>query len=431
MSHQASLHRLLQQFGMLLLVLLACAAGPQAVQATQATWVDQGPDGQPRVHLYFFWSASCPHCQEARPFVEAIPQNRPWVELHSLEVSRHRENAIRFAELSAAVGQQPQGVPTLILCGQMEVGWQDAASSGARLLAALDACRRGELAPAGAAAPPPLTLPLFGALAPEQLSLPLFTLILAGLDAFNPCAFFVLLFLLSLLAHQQSRRRMLLIGGVFVATSGLMYFAFMAAWLNLFQLLGSLGGITLGAGLLAILVGLINLKDVLAPGQGPSLSIPASAKPGIYRRARAILQSTSPLAMLGATVFLAVTANFYELLCTAGFPMVYTRVLTLQETSATARLAWLALYNLIYVLPLLLIVLTFVTTLSAHKLTEREGRLLKLMSGTLMLALGLLLTFAPALLNSLAVSAVLLALALLVGFLAPKLNPKLSRRPPD
>ncbi len=106
-------------------------------------------------------------------------------------------------------------------------------------------------------------------------------------------------------------------------------------------------------------------------------------------------------------------------------------MLTLQEPSATARLAWLALYNLIYVLPLLLIVLTFVTTLSARKLTEREGRLLKLMSGTLMLALGLLLTFAPALLNSLAVSAVLLAQALLVGFLAPKLNPKLSRRPPD
>lgn len=407
---------LLRQFWLVLLALLASGAW---AQAGPPTWVSPGPDGQARVHLYFFWSESCPHCLEAHPFVEAIPQTRPWVELHSLEVSRHRENARQFAHMAAAIGQQPEGVPTLMLCGRMEVGWQDEARSGARLLAALDACRSGGLAMPLAEAPPPapLTLPFFGALEPSQLSLPLFTLVLAGLDAFNPCAFFVLLFLLSLLAHQQSRRRMLLIGGVFVATSGLMYFAFMAAWLNIFQLLGALGGITLGAGLLAIGVGLINLKDFLALGRGPSLSIPASAKPGIYRRARAILQSSSPVAMLGATVFLAVTANFYELLCTAGFPMVYTRVLTLQEPSATARLAWLALYNLIYVLPLLLIVLTFVITLSAHKLTEREGRLLKLMSGTLMLALGLLLTFAPALLNNLAVTAALLALALLVGLL--------------
>lgn len=337
--------------------------------------------------------------------------------LHSLEVSRNGEHARRFEALAAALGERAEAVPTLMFCGRMEVGWQDDTNSGAQLLAALDACRAGT-APVTAAGVGKLNFPLVGEIAPATLSLPLFTVVLAGLDAFNPCAFFVLLFLLSLLAHQESRRRMLLVGGIFIAASGLMYFAFMAAWLNVFALLGPLGWITLAAGLLVVLVGVINIKDFFAFARGISLSIPESAKPTIYRRTRAILQSENPTAMLGATLLLAVAANFYELLCTAGFPMVYTRMLTLAVSSAGERYAWLALYNLIYIVPLLLIVLVFVGALSARKLSEREGRLLKLMSGVMMLELGLLLSFAPALLNSMLVTALLVLVALLVTVIA-------------
>ena len=379
--------------------------------AESARWIEQGSDGEARVHLYFFWSETCPHCLEAHPFVEAISVERPWVKLHALEVSRNRDNARRFEAMAEGVGEPIEGVPTLFFCGRMQVGWQDAATTGTALLADLDACRAGGKVQMQSVAAP-IALPFSGALDPAMLSLPIITVILAGLDAFNPCAFFVLLFLLSLLAHQKDRRRMLLVGGIFVATSGLMYFAFMAAWLNVFQLLGALGGITLAAGLLAVFVGVINIKDFFAFEKGVTLSIPEAAKPGIYRRARAILQSGNPAAMLGATVFLAIVANFYELLCTAGFPMVYTRILTLTVASPGARYAWLALYNAIYIVPLLLIVLAFVGTLSAHKLSEREGRLLKLMSGVMMFQLGLVLTFVPAWLNDLWVTAGLLVVAL-------------------
>lgn len=100
--------------------------------------------------------------------------------------------------------------------------------------------------------------------------------------------------------------------------------------------------------------------------------------------------------------------------------MVYARILTLHETAPAARYAYLALYNLVYVVPLALIVLAFVGTLSAHKLTEREGRLLKLMSGTMMFGLGLLLVFAPQWLDSLAVTAGLVGAALLVTLAAAR-----------
>jgi hypothetical protein len=393
-------------------------------QTPAVPWVETEGENAPSVHLWFFWSETCPHCLEAHPFIEAIPRERPWVVLHALEVSRNRENSRRFIDMAKALGQQAEAVPTYMVCGSMEVGWEGDATSGARLLRVLDACRSqgGVLSsrPIDLGAASALNVPFLGAVDPAALSLPLFTVIIAGLDAFNPCAFFVLLFLLSLLAHQKDRRRMLTVGGIFIFTSGLMYFAFMAAWLNVFQLLGALNWITLAAGMLAIVVGAINVKDFFAFERGITLSIPESAKPDLYRKARAIIQSGSTTAMLTATVFLAVAANFYELLCTAGFPMVYTRILTLAELSPSGRYAYLAFYNAIYVVPLTLIVLAFVGSLSAHKLTEREGRLLKLMSGAMMLELGLVLAIVPAWLNSLTVTAALVAIALAVTFVAAR-----------
>ncbi len=392
----------------------------------QDPWVETDADNNIRVHLYFFWSETCPHCLEAYPFVEAIPNERPWVIVHSLEVSRQRDNTRRFIALAESLGQTAEAVPTLIACGVMETGWHDAASTGAALVQRLDQCRlQAQQGVTPGTVPLAETVstvrvPLLGEVTADQVSLPVFTLVLAGLDAFNPCAFFVLLFLLSLLAHQKNRRRMAVIGGIFVLTSGLMYFAFMAAWLNVFQLLGALAWITLAAGLLAIMVGIINIKDFFNFERGLSLSIPESRKPDIYRRARAILNAENLPAMLGATIVLAIAANFYELLCTAGFPMVYTRLLTLSELSPGARYAYLAFYNLIYVLPLALIVFAFVRTLGAHKLSEREGRLLKLLSGVMMLELGLLLTLAPALLNNLWISMALVLVAVGVTVLAAR-----------
>lgn len=126
--------------------------------------------------------------------------------------------------------------------------------------------------------------------------------------------------------------------------------------------------------------------------------------------------------MLAATIFLAVAANFYELLCTAGFPMVYARLLTLAEPSWAGRYAYLAMYNMIYVLPLSVIVLIFAWTLGAHRLSEREGRLLKLVSGVMMLELGGLLLIAPERLSRADTAFALIAAAAAATWIAARLT---------
>jgi hypothetical protein len=389
-------------------------------------WLAPGADGQPQVQLYFFWSLACPHCTAAHPHIEAIPQARPWVSLHALELTRSAANVRRYQDMARQLGQTAASVPAFLFCGEMHVGWDSDATTGALLRQRLDQCRAraigGKSSGSGKQADEMLHLPLLGSMDPASLSLPALTLILAGLDAFNPCAFFVLLFLLSMLVHQKSRKRMLLIGGVFVLVSGVMYFAFMAAWLNVFQLFGHLAWVTLAAGALAVLVGALGVKDFFLFEKGITLSIPESRKPDIFRRARAILNAESLPAMLAATMLLAIAANFYELLCTAGFPMVYTRLLTLAELSPAARYGYLAAYNLVYVLPLALIVAAFARTLGARKLTEREGRLLKLMSGSMMLGLGALLLLAPELISRIGIALLLMAAAAAITWIAARLT---------
>ncbi|MDK9702856.1 MAG: hypothetical protein OEL20_06915 [Sulfuritalea sp.] len=403
--------------------LLAFASLPASAEDP---WLRTGADGKPEVQLYFFWSLSCPHCTAAHPYIDAIPRARPWVRLHSLELTRHPENVSRYESMARAIGAEAGGVPAWLFCGEMHLGWDGDEITGATLRRRLDDCRaRAASGAAPAAQAPPaaaIHLPLFGALDPASLSLPALTLVLAALDAFNPCAFFVLLFLLSMMAHQKSRARMLVIGGVFVAISGLMYFAFMAAWLNVFQLFGHLAWVTLAAGALAVFVGTVNVKDFFAFEKGLTLSIPESKKPDIFRRTRGILGAENLPAMIAATAFLAIAANFYELLCTAGFPMVYTRLLTLADLSPAARYGYLAAYNVIFVLPLAAIVVVFARSLGARKLSEREGRLLKLMSGTMMLELGALLLLAPERVSQVGIAFGLMAVAGLVTWAAARLT---------
>lgn len=400
--------------GLWLFVLSPSWAAPPAL-----TWVSTAADGGQQIHLYFFWSKKCPHCREALPFIDGLSMQKDWLVVHSLELTEHPEHVTQYMQMAQQLGQDANAVPAFFWCGNMTVGYDNEQGMGRFLLQQLRHCREqlstSTHPQAATPALPPIALPLLGEITAEQYSLPMFTLILAGLDAFNPCAFFVLLFLLSLLVHARSRLRILAIGGIFVFFSGLLYFLFMAAWLNVFMLIGQITLITAVAGAIAIAMALINIKDYFWFKQGVSLSIPEGAKPGLFQRMRRTVQADRPAAMVAAAIALAAFANLYEFLCTAGFPMVFTRILTLSHLDTTSYYLYLLLYNVIYVIPLMLIVALFAITLGAKKLQERQGRILKLISGMMMLLLGVVLLLNSEWLNNVLVAFALLSLALLTS----------------
>jgi hypothetical protein len=405
----------------LLLLLPWCTANSEDL-FDQTVWYGQDEQGQSIIHLYFFWSKKCPHCLKAKPDIIKLVQDKPWINLHSLELSEHPENIKRFIAMSAALGQQANSVPTFMYCRNYTSGYDTMATSGIQLMNALQACRDFAMQRNPDNSTPfiaqperhkQLKLPLLGEINADDFSLPALTIMLAGMDAFNPCAFFVLLFLLSMLTHANSQKKLLLIGSIFVFFSGAIYFLFMSAWLNLFLILGELRFMTMIAGLLAVLMALINIKDYFWFKKGLSLSMSDGAKPKLFERMRRLLKLDSLPTVIFATVLLAIVANSYELLCTAGFPMVYTRILTLNNLSEQQYYLYLLFYNVIYVLPLLVIVLVFSFRLGTRKLSEREGTILKLLSGMMMLLLGGLLLLAPGLLNNVLVASAILITAIL------------------
>lgn len=389
-------------------------------RALDDLWHYTNEDGDTVVNLYFVYSSTCPHCQRALPFIQELEASLPWIHVLWLQADLGDPEVERIALAAAAeVGENISGVPAFMFCDTMITGYDGPDGIGADLVSGMNAC----YASYAAASPPPSTtttlsqevaVPGIGTVSASSVPLPVFTAIVAGLDAFNPCAFFVLLFLLSLLVHTRSRSRMAIVGLTFVAISGILYFVFMAAWLNVFLVTGHLTWITAVAGIIAIAIAFLNLKDYAKPGSKASLSIPESAKPGLFARMRGLISNDRFVPVLGATIALAVVANSYELLCTAGLPMVFTRVLTLNDLSTASYYSYLGLYNLIYVIPLFGIVIVFVWTLGSRKLQPEEGRALKLLSGTMMLGLGAVLLFAPQMLEQIGVAVGILIGAVIV-----------------
>ena len=346
------------------------------------------------ITLVFYWGVQCPHCQTAKPFVDGLTASYPGLRVERVEVQRDTGGRQRFLEHMAALGVSGAGVPTFVVGDRSLVGFEPGRTEDA-VRHLIDAAA-GVVPAEDASSSVPIELPLFGSLDWRAVSFPMFTVLVGLADGFNPCAFWVLTVLLSLLLRVRSRRRLAAVGALFVVMSGLVYFLFMTAWAAMFALAGMSRWLTqlLGAALLAM--GLINLKELVWFKKGPSLMIPESAKAGLYGRMRAITGAASvPAAVVGIAA-LAFVVNLVELGCTVGLPAVYTRVLTLQPGLGPAgRYAYLALYNLAYVVPLGLVVVVYAITLHRFTLTERGAKVLKTISGVLLTSFGILFLLRP------------------------------------
>jgi len=246
-----------------------------------------------------------------------------------------------------------------------------------------------------------IELPIIGKIKTEEFSLPALTFLLGIADGLNPCAFFILTFLLAaLLGLGGARRKILLVGGIFIFLSALFYFLFMSVLLNVFKLGQEITVLTFVAGAIAVFAGVINIKDYFFFQKGISLTLPKDHKAKFMERVKNLSLAKSTFALIAATVVIAATVNIYELLCTFGFPMIYTRILTLRELPSLQYYLYLIFYNLVYITPLAVIVLIFAITLGKRTFSQIWVKRLKLISGFMILSLGSILILKPKLLES-------------------------------
>jgi cytochrome c biogenesis protein CcdA len=357
-----------------------------------------------------FYSKLCPHCGDALKFISEVKAYQSGAPFANAEIKRYdslagknikidfrlyeildsEENRKLFQAYANEYKAQVTGLPVFFIAEETFESFPE--DSGPKLL--IDAMLRAQNINTGLNAGK-YSVPVLGEIDKEAIFLPAFTVTIGFLDGLNPCAMWVLVFLLGILAYSKSRKRMLIVGVTFVAASGIVYFALMAAWLNLFLVIGFNKIVMLILALIAIIMGLVNLKEIFFFKEGVSLMIPESVKPKIYKKVRAILKEKNLALSLGLTFIFAIFVNIIELACTAGFPAIFTKILADRGEPVLLKYLYMVLYNILYVQPLLIIVLIFAFTMGHFKMQEKHAKILKLISGGLMLSLGLLLLIKP------------------------------------
>lgn len=362
-----------------------------------------------------FVREGCPHCAAAEEFLGKLQKEQPGLQVVIRDVTREPAAMERLKELAREHKAGGARVPAILAGGQLIIGYSEEASTDKLIRSALAgrkaagaaaatcdaedenslACPKGPQAAAQTPAPESFEVTIFGrTISLDDVGLPVFAVTMGLLDGFNPCSMWVLLLMISLLAPLNDRRRMVAIAGTFVLIQGIAYFLFMAAWLNLFLFIGLSRISQFIIAAIAIIAGLINLKDFFAfKWGGISLSIPERTKPGIYKRMRDILHAKNLTAAIVGAVILAILVQFVEFLCTSGFPALFTRILTLNDLTTWQYYGYLLLYIAAYMLDDIIILTIGVVMLSRHRLQEKEGRVLKFISGVVMIGLGIYLIF--------------------------------------
>ena len=437
-----------------ILVLLLILLMPFSSRALAQT---PEPDGFP-VYIYFFWGEGCPHCAKAKPYLEQLAEKYPQVVLRSYEIYYNAENQKLFSDIAAYHGFEISGVPTMLIGPYYLVGYAEefnpeieevvlyciqngCLDAGAGLVAGSPpiqppappeadvpvptatpaALIQNPTAPVSPAQPDPgedlgqahrLDLPLLGPVDLDQQSLTLSTALIAFVDGFNPCSLWVLSMLMALVIHTGSRKKVLFIGLIFLTVTAGIYALFIAGLFSVLSLVSFMGWIQVLVAGVALIFGVINIKDYFWYKAGVSLTISDKQKPGIFQNIRRVIASSDSIwGLAGATVVMAAGVSVVEFSCTAGFPVLWTNLLVAQGVSSGVFVALLLLYLIIYQIDELVIFGSMVVTLKASRLEEKQGRVLKLFGGVLMLALATVMLIKPSLMNDLVTSAVIFATA--------------------
>ena len=342
--------------------------------------------------LYYFWGY-CPTCGDPDEHVwlfEDYPIN---VEIY--EVFYDEEGRKKYEQVTEEMDITARGFPTVVYRDQYWLGFSPAVQE--EITGAIEAYLENREVESRAGK---INVPLVGEFNLEASPILLTTMIIAFLDGFNPCSLFVLTFLLAIIVHSASRKRIFIVGITFLLVTSAVYGLFMLGVLNIMIFVTQLFWIRNVIATIVILLGLVAIKDFLVYKEGFSFAIPDTYKSKYYKQVRRVFYTESVLPMIAATAVMALGIALVELPCTAGFPFIWSSIIAGLELSVSHFIILFILYILIYLSVELAIFFIAVIRMRSIKMTEEKGRLLKLIGGSLMLVLGLILFIEPTFMES-------------------------------
>lgn len=365
--------------------------------------------------IYFFGTDSCPICAQEAAYLDQLTTDGENIIVYYFDITNSAsENFSIFRHVKYTLfSDQPSGVPFTVIGNSTYVGFNETLRGqmtrairfyqnntyhdivGA-YLGHNDGDFTGIENHTFVDSGNTITLPLFGEIDLSSISLPILSILIGTVDGFNPCAMWVLLFIITMLFNMKDKRRMWILGFTFLTASALVYLMFMLAWLEVVLFLGTLLWFRLLISVIAILGGSYNLYSYYKRRKEEGCAIIDKEKRKTMTKRIAKITSTQSLALaMAGMVLLAFSVNIVELACSAGLPVIYTSVLAYNDLSIGMYILNIGLYILFFLLDDIIIFTISMKTLQIKGFSTKYGKIASLVGGVIMVSLGILMIVKP------------------------------------
>lgn len=355
--------------------------------------------------ISFFFSPQCPHCRLQKEYNAYLQAKYPEISWKSYDTMRP-ENLELLASLVAKSGGTTKdvAVPMTFIGPYVITGFRSPETTGQRLDKAILAFikddpslypedeRSGRIRET-------LRLPLMGEIRLADYSLLTLAVIIGLVDGFNPCAMWVLVYLISLIVSLNDRKKIWFLVGTFVFSSGVLYFLFMTAWLNVFLFMGYLRSLTLIIGLFALGAGILNVREFyIIKGELVCKIGDADSRKKNISRINKIVAAPLTFFSVFSVIALAFIVNSIEFACSAALPAIFTHTLALKNLSVLKYYWYILVYDFFFMLDDMIIFSLAVLALDTS-MGNRYAKYCRVIGGLVLIILGGLMVFRPQLLR--------------------------------
>ncbi len=354
--------------------------------------------------LHYFYLPTCSHCKEQEPIVRELEAEMPEVKFFYHDASTQNGATLFYkmaSELDLDISRL--GTPTVILNHGYLLGLHSkeeiiSAIEDCRIMCEAETQREIEVREMSTSFTE-FELPFLGRIDLTTFSLPALAALLGLVDGFNPCAMWVLVFLIALLMDVEDKKKMWIIVGSFIFASGLLYFLFMTAWLNAFLMLGYIRVLTVIIGMIALGGGILSVKEYLTTKGNLECKVETEdSHKKTMQRIQDIVAQPLTIPIILAIFALAFVVNSVEFVCSAAIPAIFTQILVLSNISPIEQYGYILLYVLFFMLDDLIIFSLAVFAVSSD-IVQKYSKYCRLIGSIILILLGLMLLFAPGILG--------------------------------
>lgn len=365
------------------------------------------------IRLYLFHSSSCPHCKAEIEFLESIKDDYPSLKVITYEVSENEMNYNFYNKVLKKTGINATGVPFTLIGTDYYVGFDENTGTDKEIKKSIEKFLNGDYVDVIAKikndedisdikynvdSSSEKEIPILGIIDSKSVSLPILSIVMGALDGFNPCAMWVLLFLITMLFNMKDKKKMWILGLTFLTTSALVYLFIMLAWLKVAISFTTVKWIRVLIALVALCGGIVNLngfrKSIQNKTDGCEV-VDDKKRKKTFKKIKDIVNEKKFILALVGVITLSVSVNFIELACSAGLPLIFTQVLALNNLSTLEYSIYMLLYILFFLLDDIVVFVIAMITLNVKGISSKYGKYSHLVGGIIMALIAVLMLFKP------------------------------------